>query len=100
MAASPNVKMQAPPGVLRAHDDQGRSYSADSNGQVNIPADKASDLLKQGWTIVSATTGATASRPTTGLFAGYVHLDTTLGKPVFVKSLNPTVWVDATGSVV
>lgn len=44
--------------------------------------------------------GATASRPTTSLYVGYTFFDTTLGYPVYVKSLNPTVWVNGAGSVV
>ena len=43
--------------------------------------------------------GATADRPTTGLWVGRTYFDTTLGKPVWVKSVGPAVWVDATGAV-
>lgn len=42
--------------------------------------------------------GVTANRPTTGLWIGRRYFDTTLGKPVYVKSLNPTVWVDGAGT--
>lgn len=41
--------------------------------------------------------GTTADRPTTGLFAGRTYFDTTLGKPVWLKSVRPTVWVDGAG---
>lgn len=41
----------------------------------------------------------TANRPTS-VYIGYMYIDTTLGKPIWVKSLNPTVWIDATGGVV
>ena len=44
--------------------------------------------------------GATASRPTSGLWIGRQFFDTTLGKPVYVKSVKPTVWVDGAGTVV
>lgn len=47
--------------------------------------------------------GATASRPTSALagrFVGQNYFDTTLGKPIWLKSVNPDVWVDATGAVV
>ena len=43
--------------------------------------------------------GATANRPTKKLFVGRRYFDTTLGKPVYVKSLSPTVWVDGVGTV-
>ena len=42
----------------------------------------------------------TANRPTANLYIGLMFFDTTLGYPVFVKSLNPTVWVNASGGVV
>ena len=47
-------------------------------------------------------TGPTASRPTTGLVVGGTwYFDTTLGKPVFLKQITPSiVWVDATGATV
>lgn len=44
--------------------------------------------------------GTTAARPTANLWVGQSYFDTTLGKPIWIKSLNPTVWVDATGSTV
>lgn len=39
--------------------------------------------------------GATNNRPTTGLTAGLMYFDTTLGKPIWY---NGSKWVDATGS--
>lgn len=44
--------------------------------------------------------GVTASRPTNNLYVGLMYFDSTLGLPVFIKSLNPTVWVNGAGSVV
>ena len=44
--------------------------------------------------------GTTTNRPTTNLYVARTYFDTTLGKPIWVKSLNPTVWCDATGSSV
>jgi len=44
--------------------------------------------------------GPTAERPTVFLWVGRSFWDTTLGKPVFLKSITPTVWVDATGGAV
>jgi hypothetical protein len=47
----------------------------------------------------SVSSGTTANRPTSFLFEGRFYWDTDLGKPVFVKSLSPTVWVDGAGTV-
>ena len=48
--------------------------------------------------------GVTAKRPLDSsrnpLYVGQPYFDTTLGKPIWVKSRNPTVWVDATGAAV
>lgn len=46
----------------------------------------------------------TANRPINTpqnfLYIGYMFFDDTLGIPIFVKSLNPTVWISAAGAVV
>lgn len=46
--------------------------------------------------------GATANRPTAKStqkrWIGLQFMDTTLGKPVYLKSVNPDVWVDASGT--
>lgn len=56
------------------------------------------------WTAPLGTNGATSARPITSqsvpLYVGQSYFDATLGKPVWIKSLNPTVWVDATGAAV
>lgn len=48
--------------------------------------------------------GATAARPVGSaqipLMIGQSYFDTTLGIPVWIASLNPTVWVNATGVAV
>ena len=44
--------------------------------------------------------GPTASRPTSRLWVGRQYFDTTLGLPVFVKSVKPTVWVNGAGTAV
>ena len=54
----------------------------------------------QRWLGPVGQSGFTAARPSNGLYVGLAYFDSTLGKPVFVKSLNPAVWVDATGTVV
>lgn len=42
--------------------------------------------------------GTTANRPTSGLWVGRTYFDTTLGLPVWVKTVGPTVWVTAAGA--
>jgi len=44
--------------------------------------------------------GITADRPVKRLWLGRQYFDTDLGYVVYVQSVNPTVWVDATGSPV
>lgn len=44
--------------------------------------------------------GTTANRPASLLWIGRQYFDTDLGKPVWVQSVKPTVWVDATGAAV
>lgn len=44
--------------------------------------------------------GTTAQRPTTILYVGKFYFDTTLGLPVWVRSTNPTVWVNGAGAAV
>lgn len=66
--------------------------------------------VTEGWrnffmstfTICSALTmsGTTAQRPTRPLWVGRMYFDTTLGLPIWVRSLSPTVWVNAAGGVV
>lgn len=44
--------------------------------------------------------GTTADRPTINLWVGRTYYDTTLQKPIWVRSINPTVWKDAAGVTV
>ena len=47
--------------------------------------------------------GPSSSRPTNkldGRWIGMPYFDTTLGRSVYLKSTNPDVWVDGSGSVV
>jgi len=45
--------------------------------------------------------GTTAQRPTVRLWVGRPYFDTTLGQPIWVSAVSPSVvWVDATGSTV
>lgn len=56
------------------------------------------------WLRPIGSTGTTANRPVDTsqipLYIGQTYFDTTLNKPIWVKSKNPTVWVDATGASV
>lgn len=47
-----------------------------------------------------ADSGTSSTRPSVGLWVGRQYFDTTLGLPIYVKSLTPTVWVNAAGAVV
>lgn len=42
----------------------------------------------------------TANRQVNGIRVGDWHFDTTLGKPIWVKSIDPAVWVDGAGTTV
>ena len=44
--------------------------------------------------------GTTATRPTTRLWVGRQYFDTDLGRVVYVKAVNPVVWVDGAGTTV
>jgi len=44
--------------------------------------------------------GTTANRPTTGVRVGEFYFDTTINKPIWVKTVSPIVWIDATGAAV
>ena len=57
-------------------------------------------FIRMGDVMVALTTsGTTVQRPTKLLWKGRPYFDTTLGKPIWVKSTSPTVWVDGVGTV-
>jgi hypothetical protein len=62
-------------------------YARDKGGYRIVP------LVRQG---------ATASRPadTTVMYVGMQYFDTTLNKPIWLKTVSPVAWVDATGTAV
>lgn len=49
--------------------------------------------------ITAQQSGPTGERPDSLLWIGRAYFDTTLGKPVWLKSINPSVWVDGVGTV-
>ena len=53
-------------------------------------------------TLAVDTSGTTANRPVKDLFVGRYYFDTTLNKPIWIKTYTAgaAVWVDATGGVV
>lgn len=56
------------------------------------------------WLTPVGSSGSTTNRPVSSgrrqLYIGQSYFDTTLSKPIWVQSLNPTVWADATGTPV
>lgn len=44
--------------------------------------------------------GTTGQRPASFSYVGRTYFDTTLGKPIWIQSLSPVVWCDATGTPV
>lgn len=58
-------------------------------------------FFEQVFNLLNAMTqaGTTAQRPTSFLWIGRRYFDSTLGKPVYVKSVGPVVWVDGVGTV-
>lgn len=52
------------------------------------------------WVQTNSVSGPTADRPTKDLFVGKQYYDTTLNKPIWLRSVRPTVWKDATGATV
>lgn len=53
-------------------------------------------LTPQLLSALVSSSGTTAARPTDAT-VGYIYFDTTLGKPVFLKTA-PSTWVDSTGT--
>jgi len=53
------------------------------------------------WSVTDSidSSGTTADRPISNLFVGRTYFDTTLGKPIWLKSARPNVWVLADGTV-
>lgn len=48
----------------------------------------------------TSASGPTTARPINALYVGKPFFDTTLGAPIHVKSVGPTVWVNGIGTVV
>lgn len=52
------------------------------------------------WVSVETGSGPTGERPTKNLFVGKQWYDETLNKPIWLRSVRPTVWKDAAGVTV
>jgi hypothetical protein len=63
------------------------------------PDNRWHQLMRDGLNMAIANAQPTATRPPSPAI-GQMAFDTTLGKPIWCKSLGPVVWVDATGTVV
>lgn len=75
----------------------------DSKGML-VPIYQAFIASIFNWLSPVGQSGTTAHRPVPGsntfMYVGRSYFDTTLGIPIWVKSLNPTVWVNGAGGVV
>lgn len=89
----------SPEGVISA--TRGTLWSRRDGGSGTTLYVKESASGATGWAAMRSYTsplsGTTANRPTS-VTAGQEYFDTTLGKPVWLKSVG--VWVDATGTTV
>lgn len=74
------------------------------SGQLVAISDGYRNFFNAVFNILTGLTssGTTAQRPTATrlLWPGYMYFDTTLGKPIWVKTVKPLVFVDATGAPV
>ena len=75
--------------------------SLDSDGNLQVDPIWAS-FFNNIFVILTAVTqsGTTANRPTKLLWVGRSYFDTSLGKRIDLKSVNPNVWVDGSGTPV
>jgi hypothetical protein len=98
MAAIAGPKLQMPPALSKI-------ATQDAQGMITGTAQDWSAFFSAVQQVVynGSRSGPTASRPTDTLIGRYVgmpYYDTTLGKPIWLESTNPDVWVDATGAAV
>jgi hypothetical protein len=90
---------ESEPGSLAYRRGYGHKYAGDSwFGELYL---KTQNTDNTGYKEIQAIhSGTTAQRVPVPSSIGFQYFDTTLGKPIWVKSLNPTVWVDAMGTTV
>ena len=99
MATITGPKIQMPSSISRIAeiDPEGKTLSA-------VKTDWASYFHSVQQTVFNLSrSGPTASRPLStldGRWIGMPYFDTTLGKPIYLKSTNPDVWITAAGAIV
>jgi len=71
-------------------------------GQLTPPSEGWRSWFNAVYNVTNALTmsGPTAQRPVKLLWVGRTYFDTTLGLPIWLESITPTVWIDATGTPV
>lgn len=72
---------------------------SDGKGNLTAPFQAWFQSI-QKWLAPVGQSGTTAQRPTKNLYIGQSYFDTTLGLSVWVKTLQPTVWVNGAGTPV
>lgn len=98
--AGPNIQVPAAISQMLdvQTDEQGRPIA------INVKPEWAAFFSTlQQVNFVQTRSGTTAERPTSdtkGRYEGMPFMDTTLGKPVFLKYASSNVWVDGSGAVV
>lgn len=70
----------------------------DADGNITVPW---AQWIQRTQNIVRTfnTSGPTAQRPVDLLWIGLFYFDTTINKPIWLRSVNPNVWVDGAGTV-
>ena len=71
---------------------------ADADGQAT-PSWRSWLSWVHATTSAARQAGATSDRPVKFIWIGRRYFDNTLGKPVYLKSVNPNVWVDGAGTI-
>lgn len=71
----------------------------DTNGNISAAW---TTWIQQAYFVLKSveSAGPTEKRPLKNLWVGMYHFDTTLGIPIYLKTLNPIVWVNASGGQV
>lgn len=86
------TRVYPPRGAANTMIVNGRSYTCAAGQSINVPDHDAAVLQTNGW-IVSTMhgSGATTTRPTTGLYVGLPFLDETLG---YTIKWNGVAWIN------
>ena len=73
-----------------------------TNGQSSPLTQPWAAWFQRAWNLLDSidSSGTTAQRPIVGLYVGRQFYDKTLGYPVYLHSVNPTVWHNGAGAAV